>query len=133
MRGQAVAVHPVALQAVAEGIGDHPRRPHDEPVVVGVALAVLRRQRPPQHVAVRRGVVLPAVVGEPGHAGVRVGVDPVALQALPVRGGHDPPGRRQEPVVVGEVDVAGRGVDVSAAGYVAIRGSVGPPASLGFR
>ena len=74
----------------------------------------------------------PAVVGAARHARVRAGIDPVALQAVAVGGGHHPAGRLEAAVVVGEVDVAGGRVDVLAAGHVAVGRGVGPPAGLGL-
>ena len=55
----AVGAEPVALQAVAEGVGDDPAR-GEAPVVVGEPLARGRGERAAQHGAVREGVVGPA-------------------------------------------------------------------------
>ena len=66
-----------------------------------------------------------AVRREAGAAGAGLGIDPVALGALPV-GGADDPARGGEPaVVVGEVDEARGGVGPCAADDEAVGGRVG--------
>ena len=125
-------VHPVALQALAVGGGDHPARGREPAVVVGeVDEAVLRGVPPARDVALGQGVVGPARGGVPGDAGVRRGVHPVALQALAVGGGDNPARRREPAVVVGQVDEAVRG-GVGAADDVALGAGVGPRSRPGL-
>ena len=123
----AVGAEPVALQPVAERVGDDPAR-GEAPVVVGEPLARGRGERAAQHGAVREGVVGPAVSRVAGHRRVGRGVHPVALQTAAVGGRHVPARVGEPAVVVGQVDEPGLGVPPLPAHDVALGAGVGPPA-----
>ena len=103
-----VRAGPVALERAAGEVAGHdPAVPGDPAVVVGPVAAVLEVPAAAQDVALLGGVVRPALLGVALDRGVRVGVDPVALERAVslVLVGHNPAGTLEPALVVGKVEI----------------------------